>query len=180
LSFSIGKVALGLEGDLPTMTCLLILALLSGEPVLFGEYLNFDKVENVTVLHHTGAQYPGLADDRWSPVVTSDLEYSSSSNRFRGATLELAARPGRVTILSLLAARDRFIMVAAGGESLGGPPRIPGSPHVIFRPDLPLEEYFRRATQAGIGHHCAVVHGDFRPQVQALSRMLQVEHVSIG
>jgi L-arabinose isomerase len=89
--------------------------------------------------------------------------------------MELITRPGRVTLLALLATPKGFLMTAAGGESLGGPPRIPGSPHTHFRPDFPLERFFEVASKWGIGHHCAVVHGNVVPHIEALARMLGVE-----
>lgn len=62
----------------------------------------------------------------------------------------------------------------ACGESLSGPPRIPGAPHFNVRLDAPLDRFFEQAAEWGVTHHWAIVHGDFVPQLESLARMLSV------
>jgi L-arabinose isomerase len=169
------KVVLGLEGDYGMTTMMLILAMITGAPVAFEETLSFDKSENIIVFNHIGPQDPDLAQDQHRPALTVDVEYSCSNNRYRGATLEFNARPGRVTFLNQLYTPGGFRMTVAGGESLGGPPRIPGAPHFNVRLDVPLDRFFDQVGRWGVTHHWAFVHGDVVPQIEALAKILSID-----
>jgi L-arabinose isomerase len=177
--FSEDKRVIGLEGDYGTTTMLLILAMLTGKPVAFEETLSFDLPDNVLVFNHGGPQDPDLAANPSDPTITVDVEWSMSSDRYKGAVLEFAARPGCVTMLNHLYTPQGMQMTVAGGESLGGPPRIPGAPQFIVRPYVPVERFLSTAGQWGATHHWAMVHGNVVPPIEVFCRLAGIPLLTI-
>jgi L-arabinose isomerase len=176
-----GGRVVGMEGDLGTTTSLLILSRLTGRPTMFLEVLSFDQSDSSFIAGHCGQQNVNLAGDNDRVRVVPDLEYENSpETELEGAWMQFMLREGRVTMLQLVCDADDFKMIIAGGESLGGPERIPGFPQAHIRPDVPIAQFFTQLAEAGVTHHLALVHGDVRSELEKLADVLGVRKVVVG
>lgn len=172
-----GKVV-GNEGDLGGTTAMLILQRLTGEPVMFTEIFNYDGVDNTVVAGHAGPSNHLLADRQSGVAITPDYELMGSPSGTSGVWMEFIGKPGRVTIVNFICMEDNFQMTVLGGESLGGEKRVEGYPHFYIKIDPDMDDFIRTIAEHGVTHHWAVVHGDVREELRALSEMLGVRLVS--
>jgi hypothetical protein len=63
-------------------------------------------------------------------------------------------------------------MRIATGESVATSTRPVHHEHLVFKPDVPLEVYFRRMMQAGVDHHFAFAYGDWSAELERLAELL--------
>jgi L-arabinose isomerase len=176
-SLARSEKVVGIEGDLGGTTGMLILQRLASNPVMFTEMFNYDPVENTVVAGHAGPSNYLLADEKSGISITPDYELMDSVTGTLGVWMEFIGKPGRVTVLNFMCTNDNFQMTVLGGESLGGQKRVDGYPHFYIRIDPPVNEFINTIAEHGVTHHWAVVHGDFREELKALSGMLGVRLV---
>ena len=70
--------------------------------------------------------------------------------------------------------RDGYLMRIATGEAVATTQRPVHHEHLIFKPDVPLEQYFRRMMNAGVDHHFAFGYGDWSRELEKLAEFLQM------
>ncbi len=157
--FEKGRVV-GMEGDIHTVIAMLILRKLTGQPVLFAEVYMFDKVENVMPMGHTTMLDINIAKNPREIKIIPDCEYESF-DEVEGAYMYFTGKEGAVTLLSLVDDIDNYRLIIGRGESIPiNGARIDGYSHILVRPSLPVEEFLKKAAEAGAGQHWAVVYGD--------------------
>jgi len=157
--FEKGRVV-GMEGDIHTVMAMLILRKLTGQPVLFAEVYMFDKVENVMPMGHTTMLDINIAKNPREIKIIPDCEYESF-DEVEGAYMYFTGKEGIVTLLSLVDDVDNYRLIIGRGESIPiNGARIDGYSHILVRPSLPVEEFLKKAAEAGAGQHWAVVYGD--------------------
>jgi L-arabinose isomerase len=157
--FEKGRVV-GMEGDIHTVIAMLILRKLTGQPVLFAEVYMFDKVENVMPMGHTTMLDINIAKNPKEIKIIPDCEYESF-DEVEGAYMYFTGKEGTVTLLSLVDDVDNYRLIIGRGESIPiNGARIDGYSHILVRPSLPVEEFLKKAAEAGAGQHWAVAYGD--------------------
>jgi L-arabinose isomerase len=157
--FEKGRVV-GMEGDIHTVIAMLILRKLTGRPVLFAEVYMFDKVENVMPMGHTTMLDINIAKNPREIKIIPDCEYESF-DEVEGAYMYFTGKEGTVTLLSLVDDLDNYRLIIGRGESIPiNGARIDGYSHILVRPSLPVEEFLKKAAEAGAGQHWAVAYGD--------------------
>jgi L-arabinose isomerase len=150
----------GMEGDIHTVIAMLILRKLTGQPVLFAEVYMFDKVENVMPMGHTTMLDINIAKNPKEIKIIPDCEYESF-DEVEGAYMYFTGKEGTVTLLSLVDDVDNYRLIIGRGESIPiNGARIDGYSHILVRPSLPVEEFLKKAAEAGAGQHWAVAYGD--------------------
>jgi L-arabinose isomerase len=157
--FEKGRVV-GMEGDIHTVIAMLILRKLTGQPILFAEVYMFDKVENVMPMGHTTMLDINIAKNPKEIKIIPDCEYESF-DEVEGAYMYFTGKEGTVTLLSLVDDVDNYRLIIGRGESIPiNGARIDGYSHILVRPSLPVEEFLKKAAEAGAGQHWAVAYGD--------------------
>ena len=144
-------VPMACEGDVNGAVGQLILQLLSGEPTHSTDWLN--PLEDGTVIFtHCGSGSFGLAEKR-EAITLADVRLMG-----QGACALFLARPGPVTLLSLVAAPGGYQVALLEGEALPAPMVFPGNPvRVQFaRATADIVEWIH---EAGIGHHWMIGYG---------------------
>lgn len=172
-------VVVACEGDLTAMVGGLYMRDLSGEVPHFWEHLMFDTDRNWILGGHDGGSAGfGLAADPKNITLRS-MMYMGYKNAPPAPPLGVApqfiCRPGRVTWLNLFRDRDGYVMRMAEGESVDTTTRPVHHEHLIFKPDVPLETYFRRMMRYGVDHHFVVGYGD---RVEDLKRLAELTNIS--
>jgi len=167
----------GIEGDLGCTTAMVILGRLTGSPVMFTEVFNVDPVANTIVAGHAGPCNYFLADPGTGVTITPDYELMDSTSGISGVWMELAGKPGRMTILNNLCTNDNFQFTIVGGNSLGGPLRLEGYPHCTIEIDADMLDFLNSNAGHGTSHHWAAVHGDVTDELVYLADMMGIEWV---
>lgn len=141
----------GCEGDVNSTMCMLMLSLLTAEPVHFGEMLAFDKQHNALVTSHCGCGSPSLADARGYTLQPVRLANS-------GVCIRYAAKPGPVTYVNLVGRKGNYRMCAFEGEAVHTELVFEGNP---LRMELksPLAKIWQLVSEHGFGHHWMSAYG---------------------
>jgi L-arabinose isomerase len=149
-----------------------------GSP-MYGEIFHCDTENNTVVLGHAGLHdVDGLSRGDDTVTVTTDYEYDQVA-KIKGAWQLFEARPGRVTLLSLVDAKDCFQMTATVGEVVEQRCLLGISPNMTVRLHVPLRQFFEEACRAGLTQHWAVVHGDTRGKLAKLSEVTRTRLIVI-
>ena len=89
-----------------------------------------------------------------------------------GVVPEFILKPGRVTWINLFRDKTGYVMRSASGESVDTPRRPVHHEHLIFKPDVSLDTYFRRMMEFGVEHHFAFAYGDWGEDLKHLAELL--------
>ncbi len=168
-----------MEGEIGLCLGMMCQRQLSGHSPMYVEVFSYDMEQNLIVAGHAGmhdADSLSRGDDY--EVVTNDYEYDQL-NELKGVWRLFTAKPGRVTLLSLVDSKDCFQMTIARGESLDIDQILFGNSNMNIRFDVSLREFFEQAARAGVTQHWAVAYGDTTSQLQKLAWMLGMRVVMI-
>ena len=164
------------EGDIGVSVGGLIIKALTGKAVHFWEHLGFDEEHNWIVGGHEGGSAGfNLAKANTRPKLRAtqyvDFDGSPDAPHF-GVLPEFITHPGPVTLLSMYRARESYEMRIACGESVDMDPLPVRYEHTVFKPPIPLDEYFKRIVEAQICHHFALVHAEIQPELHKVAQIM--------
>ena len=89
-----------------------------------------------------------------------------------GVLPEFITHAGPVTLLSLFRGSQEYEMRIACGESVDIDPLPVCYEHTVFKPNNPLNEYFRRIRKVGVCHHFALVHAQISPELNKVAEIM--------
>ena len=156
-------VPLACEGDVNGAVGQLMLQLLTGEPTHCTDWLN--PLEDGTVIFtHCGSGSFRLA------ARASDITLAHVRLMGQGVCALFPAKPGPVTLLSLVATAGGYQVALLEGEALPAEMVFPGNP-VRVQFARPTHELIDWIHQQGVGHHWMIGYGHVGAQVRAWARM---------
>jgi len=171
------------EGDLSTAVTGLILKDLAKKPVHFWENLAFDNARNWVFGGHEGGSAGFTMAKKGTVPRLRNTQYvdfrGTHGKPDLGVLPEFITNPGPVTLLTLYHAGQDYEFRIACGESVDTPPRDVHFEHTIFKPRIPLREYFRRMWQHGTCHHFALTHQDVEGEVLKAAEVLNIKIVDL-
>jgi len=177
--FDYGSVVT-MEADICANVAMMIQKQFGEASPMYGEIFYCDMEKNTVVLGHAGLHdVNGLSRGDDTVTVTTDYEYDQVA-KIKGAWQLFEARPGRVTLLSLVDAKDCFQMTAAMGEVVEQRCPLHISPNMTVRLDVPLRQFFEEACKAGVTQHWAAVHGDTIGKLAKLSEVTRTRLITIA
>lgn len=141
----------GCEGDVNSTICMLILSMLSNDPIHFGEMLAFDEEHNALVTSHCGCGSPSLADDQGYNLQPVRLANN-------GVCIRYAAKTGPITYVNLVGRKGNYRMCAIEGEAVKTGMVFEGNP-LRFELKSPLKKVWAAAGEHGFGHHWMTAYG---------------------
>jgi L-fucose isomerase-like protein len=141
----------GCEGDVNSTLCMLMLSILSKEPVHFGEMLAFDEERNALVTSHCGCGSPSLADENGYKLQPVRLANN-------GVCIRYAAKPGPVTYVNLVGRKGNYRLCAIEGEAVKTGMVFEGNP-LRFELKSPIKKVWDAAGEHGFGHHWMTAYG---------------------
>lgn len=144
-------IPLGCEGDVNGAIGQLILTWLTGQPTHNTDWLE-PLDDGSVVFTHCGSGSFSLAERE------GDIRLESVRLMGQGVCALFPARPGPVTLLSLLPRGDGYQIAALEGEALSSPMVFPGNP-LRVRFVQPVAELIDWIFDAGIGHHWMAGYG---------------------
>jgi L-arabinose isomerase len=164
------------EGDLATAVAGLIIKDITGKPIHFWEHLAFDEEGNWILGGHEGGSAGfGMAKDGTRPRLrgTQYIDFDGIPGApHYGVLPEFITNPGPVTLLTFFRGPEAYEMRIARGESVDLDPFPVCYEHTVFKPCLPLEEYFARIAETGVCHHFALVHADIGNELEKVAHIL--------
>ena len=159
----------GCEGDVNSTLCMLILSMLSSDPVHFGEMLDLDREHNALVTSHCGCGSPGLADQNGYNLQPVRLANN-------GVCIRYAAKPGPVTYVNLVGRKGNYRLCAIEGEAVPTGMVFEGNP-LRFELKSPLEKVWKTAGEHGLGHHWMTVYAHVSDVLVDFCKLTGVEGI---
>ncbi|NSW55778.1 MAG: hypothetical protein HPY44_07195 [Armatimonadetes bacterium] len=156
-------VPLACEGDVNGAVGQLVLQLLTGQPTHHTDWLN--PLEDGSVIFtHCGSGSFSLAQ-RLDDITLTDVRLMG-----QGVCALFPAKPGAVTLLSLVATADGYQLALLEGEALPTGMVFPGNP-VRVRFEQETGALIDWIHAEGIGHHWMIGYGHVGEQVRAWADM---------
>ncbi|MCR5407568.1 MAG: hypothetical protein K6E61_00455 [Bacteroidales bacterium] len=175
------------EADIGAGLATYILKLLSGKNVNFIEPFHIEDDFGTFAGGHAGPNDHN--DPKWQDnvIISRDVRFAKTSWKYAGAPFAwYRISPGMKTVAGLYEENGRYKLVTFMAESLSEKDTPQSNKkhllatysHTIFKPVVPVKELFEKVLKVGVTQHYAVVDGDYRPQLEALSEIMGFEYYS--
>jgi L-fucose isomerase-like protein len=162
-------IPIGCEGDVNSSLNMLILSMLSDDPVHFGEMLAIDEAENTIVTSHCGCGSPSLADE--NSFILHPVRLAND-----GVCIRYTAKPGPVTFVNLVGRKGNYRMCAFQGEAVRTDMVFEGNP-LKFVMQTPFRTIWRDVAEHGFGHHWMTVYAHVVPVLDEFCRLIGIKGV---
>ena len=157
-------VPLGCEGDVNGAVGQLMLTLLTGQPTHNTDWLEPLEDDSV-VFTHCGSGSLALAEN------PADITLAPVRLMERGVCALFPARPGPVTLVSLLPCGDKYQLAVLEGEAVSTSMVFPGNP-LRVRFGCPAERLIAWIHDEGIGHHWMAGYGHMREEIRQWAKII--------
>jgi L-fucose isomerase-like protein len=164
-----GGIPTGCEGDVNSTLNMVILSMLSDDPVHFGEMLAIDETENTIVTSHCGCGSPSLADEK--RFILHPVRLAND-----GVCIRYTAKPGPVTFVNLVGRKGNYRMCAFQGEAVRTGMVFEGNP-LKFVMQTPFRRIWRDVAEHGFGHHWMTVYAHVVPVLDEFCRLVGIKGV---
>ena len=172
-------IVVATEGDLSVSVAGLIIKGLCGKPIHFWEHLMFDEEKNWVLGGHEGGSAGFSMAKKGKRPKLRNTQYVNFGKipkaPFHGVLPEFITEPGPVNLLTLFRGETGYEMRIARGESVDTHCREVHFEHTVFKPNVPLRNYFNRIAELGICHHFALVHADIRGEIEKIAKILKMK-----
>jgi L-fucose isomerase-like protein len=160
------------EGDVNSLLAMLMLYLLTGEPIHNTDLLAVHEEDSSAVFSHCGSGGFSLAEH------TSDISLEPVRLANKGVCVLFPGRPGEVTLVNLVGRKGTYRMCIVGGEAVKTEMVFPGNP-VRVRLPVNTEEFLKIISREGFGHHWMIGYGDLREELVEFCGLTGLRCVSI-
>ncbi|UCB44469.1 MAG: hypothetical protein JSV25_09605 [Spirochaetota bacterium] len=172
-------VVVATEGDISVSVAGLIIRELCGKSVHFWEHLMFDEKKNWILGGHEGGSAGfSMAKKGTKPKLrnTQYINFGKTAGApYNGVLPEFITNPGPINLLTLFRGETGYEMRLARGESVDTHPREIHFEHTIFKPNIPLKQYFTQIAELGVCHHFALVHEDISREIEKTAQILNMK-----
>lgn len=156
-------VPLACEGDVNGAVGQLLLQLLTGQPTHNADWLN--PLEDGTVIFtHCGSGSFGLAQN------SEDITLADVRLMGQGVCALFPAKPGPVTLVSLVGTPGGYQVALLEGEALPAPMVFPGNPVRVQFTQV-TGDLVEWVHEAGVGHHWMIGYGQVGRAVRDWARL---------
>lgn len=164
------------EGDLKTCVAMLMVDRL-GAGGSYTEFYALDFNEDFILMGHDGPGHIKISDEK--PVLRGLGLYHGK--RGYGISVEFKVKTGPVTILGMTqTAEGKLRLLASEGESLPGDTMRIGNTNSRLKFNLDPATFMNQWCEAGPTHHCALGVGHQLGKIRKLSRLMNIELVTVG
>lgn len=138
----------------------------------FTEYYAMDFRDDVVLMGHDGPGHLKIAQGK-TKVRPLEVYHGKVG---RGISIEMAVRPGPVTLLSVVegsaASGGKLTLLCAEAEVVSGPIMEIGNTNSRYRFPCGAREFVNRWNAQGPAHHCAVGVGHISEKIDKLGSLL--------
>jgi L-fucose isomerase-like protein len=135
----------GCEGDVNSTLAMLILSMLTEQPVHFGEMLEVNEDDNTLVTSHCGSGSPALADEKGYILCPVRLANN-------GVCIRFTSKPGQITYVNLVGRKGNYRMCALQGKAIPTEMVFEGNP-LRFILQTPFRLSWKKIVEGNFGHH---------------------------
>jgi len=172
----------GMEGDLPSITSMLILRNLTDKGIMFSEILTTDRVNNFFLSGHPGNHnLKNLVEKDEDVIIMPDYEWKDSELNvygYEGAWMFFIAKKGDITLNQLIYHRGKIKMIYCRAKSLGIK-IMDYYPQATIGFPFSMDDFLYRAGNIGCGHHWTFAFGDLRNKLKNVAGLLGIDSVDI-
>lgn len=173
-----GDVMVVPEGDLGGGLACYILGKLTGQPVSFIEPFHIDSRNGTFAAGHAGPN--DYTDPEGKTLLSTDTRFAKSGYKHAGAPFAWhVISPGEKTMVHISQCNGRFKMVVSVVDALPSTHFLAGYSHGVFKPRIPVEEFFTRLQNIGVTQHYGISAGDHREALRDLAEILDFEFYSV-
>jgi L-arabinose isomerase len=166
------------EGDLGGGLACYILGKLTGQPVSFIEPFHVDNRNGTFAAGHAGPN--DYTDPAGKTILSTDTRFAKSGYKHAGAPFAWhVMSPGEKTMVHISQCNGKFKMVVSMVDSLPCDHFLAGYSHGIFRPRIPVKEFFTRLQNIGVTQHYGITAGNHTPELKALAEILDFDFYEI-
>jgi len=142
----------------------------------FSEFYAMDFNDQVILLGHDGPGHLAIAEGK--PKLKPLGVYHGKPGK--GLSVEMNVKHGPVTLLAVAqTGKGTLKLLAAEGESVGGPILEIGNTNSRYRFPLGVKQFVDRWSSEGPAHHCAIGVGHIAPRLRKLASLLGLEFVQV-
>lgn len=165
------------EADVNGTLTLALLQELSGEQAFISDLVSIDGASDTGVLWHCGLAPVSMADP------AGEVRATIHSNRKLPLLFQFTLKPGRVTLARLHRARldggrEGYQLLIGGGEMQRAPASYSGTSGVI-RFDRPALQVLDTIMRSGVEHHLCLTYGDYRAELRAFAKLLDLSTLEL-
>ena len=164
-------IVAGCEGDVLGTITSVIMREFAGTPPFLADVVHADYEKNEMTLWHCGAAPFSLAAPGES--VTLGEEFGIG-----GLNVEFPLKSGRVTIARLGYLDGKYRMLISTGEAQKIGAIVKGTVAQV-RSDVDVRSFIDTLINDGWEHHVTMIYGDVADELEALSRILNIECVRL-
>jgi len=159
----------GCEGDVNSTINMMLLSMLSDDPVHFGEMLAVDEEENSLVTSHCGCGSPSLASE--GSYILHPVRLAND-----GVCIRYTAKPGPVTFVNLVGRKGNYRMCAFEGDAVPTGMVFEGNP-LKFIMKQPFHTIWEEVAEHGFGHHWMTVYAHIAPVLAEFCALAGIQGV---
>jgi len=162
-------IVAGCEGDVNSTLSMVLLSLLSDDPVHFGEMLEIDEATNTVVSSHCGAGAPLLANS--AGFILCPVRLAND-----GVCIRYSAKNGPVTYVNLVGRKGNYRLGAFEGEAVNTKLVFEGNPLKI-KMKTSIQSIMKLVKENGLGHHWMTGYGHYSEILQVFCRLVRIRGV---
>ena len=169
-------VVVSSEGDLAVGVGGLLMRDIEEKPVHFWEHLAFDQDKNWILGGHEGGSAGFSMAKKGTRPKLRNNQYINwdgipGAPHF-GVVPEFITDPGPCTMITFFRGPETYEMRLACGESVDTEPLEVHYEHAVFRPNIPLPQYFRRIYDLGVCHHFGFIHAAIDGELEKCAEIM--------
>jgi L-arabinose isomerase len=141
----------------------------------FTEFYAMDFKEDVVLMGHDGPGHLAIAEGRIKvrPLRVYHGKVGS------GLSVEMSVKHGPITLLSVVQAADKLMLLTAEGDSVPGPILEIGNTNSRYRFPIGARRFIEAWNAEGPAHHCAIGVGHIATKLKKLAALLGMDCVQI-
>ena len=166
------------EGDIGAGLCAYILKKLTSQHVSFIEPFHIDAQTGTFAAGHAGPN--DYTDELGKTMIATDTRFAKSNLKYAGAPFaNHVFSPGEKTMIHLSENNGRFKLVATTVEVLESDHFLDGYSHGLFKPHMPVNEFFQKLLEIGVTQHYAITAGNLLSKMSLLAEIMGFDYYEI-
>ena len=166
------------EGDIGAGLCAYILKKLTSQHVSFIEPFHIDAQTGTFAAGHAGPN--DYTDELGKTMIATDTRFAKSNLKYAGAPFaNHVFSPGEKTMIHLSENNGRFKLVATTVEVLESDHFLDGYSHGLFKPHMPVNEFFQKLLEIGVTQHYAITAGNLLSKMRLLAEIIGFDYYEI-
>ena len=168
------------EADIGAGLITFILKLISGKHVNFIEPFHIETANNTFAGGHAGPNDHNDPDYADNTLIARDVRFAKTNYKYAGAPFAWYRIPkGKKTMAQFAENNGQYKLICTQVDSLEGKHLFASYSHSIFRPHIPVKDFFEKILNIGTTQHFAVVDGDYCTELSTLSEIMGFEYYEI-